>query len=129
MCGLQMSAIEPNWTSLFIFIPAWLLGCAGLIHLSASLPPSAAAPPLRSTTGKILIWLNLIVLTGLCVLALGFAFDQLRLTSLIIAAGFVFLFSPLAVQDLPQSFQGSQLSLVLLLGLGAFGLVLLSLAF
>lgn len=124
-----MSAIEPNWTSLFVFIPAWLLGCAGLIHLSASLPPSAAPAPLRSTTGQVLIWLNLAVLIALCVLALGYAFNQLRLTSLIIAAGFVFLFSPLAVQDLPQGFQGSQLSLVLLLGLGALGLILLSLAF
>ncbi len=124
-----MSTIEPNWPSLLVFVPAWLLVCAGLIHVSASLPLRAAAPPLRTELGQTLIWLNVIVLIGLCVLTLGYALHKLRVTSLIIAAGFVFLFAPFAVQDLPRRFKESVFSHIFLLGLGVLGLTLLYLAF
>ena len=123
-----MSVIEPNWPALLIFLPAWFLVCSGLIYLSDSLPPSAAPVAVRSGLGPMLIWANLAVLIGLCSLTLVYAWGELRLTSLIIAAGFIFLFAPFAVQDLPPRLKETQLGQTLLLVLGVLALAAMCLA-
>lgn len=119
-----MNAIEPNWHSLLVFLPAWLLCCSGFFYLSGSLPPSAAPIAVRTGIGPTLIWLNLIVIVMLCLVTLCYAFHELRLTTLIIAGGFVFLFAPFTVQDLPLTLKESQAGHALLLCLSAIGLIL-----
>jgi hypothetical protein len=124
-----MSAIEPNWPSLLVFLPAWLLGCAGLLYLSGSLPPAAAPVAVRAGFGPALVWLNLAVFVLLCILTLGFALKELRWTTLIIASGVVVLFAPFAVQDLPASLKDTQRGHALLLCLGVLALLFIAMSF
>ena len=124
-----MSAIEPNWPSLLIFLPAWLLGCAGLIFLSGSLPLSAAPGSVRVGFGPALVWLNLAVIVVLCVLTLGYAMQQLRWTTLIIGSGVVVLFAPFAVQDLPGSLKDTQLGHAVLFCLGVSAVLFIGMSF
>jgi hypothetical protein len=124
-----MSVIEPNWPSLLVFLPAWLLGCAGLIYLSGSLPLSAAPSSVRVGFGPVLVWLNLAVIVVLCALTLGYALLQLRWTTLIIAAGAVVLFAPFAVQDLPGSLKDTQLGHAVLFCLGVSAVLFICMSF
>ena len=120
-----MDAIEPNWPALLVFLVAWLIGCVGLIFLSGSLPVRAAPEAVKSGLGPALIWINVAVLLGLLIMTFGFAIAQLRWTSLIVGGGFVFLFAPFIVQDLPRGLKDTQAGLMTLLGclLAAVGLV------
>ena len=120
-----MAVIEPNWPSLLVFLAAWLAGCIGFFFLSGNLPMRAAPPKVQEGFGPVLVWLNLVVLIGLIGFTLAFAVMQLRWTSLIVGGGFVFLFAPFIVQDLPRGWKDTQRGLVALLGLllAAVGLV------
>lgn len=120
-----MAAIEPNWQALLVFLIAWLAGCVGFFFLSGNLPVRAAPQTVQAGLGPVLVWVNLAALIGLVVLTLGFAIMQLRWTSLIVGGGFVFLFAPFIVQDLPRGLKDTQQGLVALLGclLAAAGLV------
>ena len=116
MGGARLAAIEPNWQALLVFLVAWLAGCIGFIYLSGNLPLKAAPETVRAGFGPVLIWINLAVLVVLTVLSVGFAISQLRWTSLIVGGGFVFLFAPFIVQDLPRSLKDTQAGLSVLLG-------------
>ncbi len=121
-----MSAIEPNWPDLLVFAPAWAIACVGFFYLSGSLPPSAAPSGVRSGIGPALVWLNLGVLIVLLALTAALAFTSLRWTSIIVTAGFIFLFAPFVVQDLPRPLKDTQLGLLLLLCLSVLGLALVA---
>ena len=120
-----MDAIEPNWPALLIFLVAWLTGCIGFFFLSGNLPVRAAPERVQAGFGPVLIWINLAVLIGLLVLIFWFAIAQLRWTSLIVGGGFVFLFAPFIVQDLPSGLKDTKAGLTALLVclLAAAGLV------
>ena len=110
-----MSAIEPNWVELIVFSLTWFLVCVGFFFISGSLPVSAAPAAVRSGAGPMLIWANLALLIGLFVGVIGFGLVALRWTSLVVAGGFIFLFSPFVVQDLPARIRDTQVGLVLVL--------------
>lgn len=120
-----MDAIEPNWPALLVFLLAWLIGCVGFFFVSGHLPVRAAPETVQTGFGPALIWINLAILAGLLVLTFGFAISQLRWTSLIVGGGFVFLFAPFIVQDLPRGLKDTKSGLVALLVclLAAVGLV------
>lgn len=111
----KVAAIEPNWPALLVFLAAWLAGCVGFFFLSGNLPVRAAPQSVQLGLGPLLVWLNLAVLIGLIVLTVAFAVMQLRWTSLIVGGGFVFLFAPFIVQDLPRDWKDTQKGLVALL--------------
>lgn len=125
---MGLAAIEPNWQALLVFLAAWLVGCVGLIYLSGSLPLKAAPQAVRDGAGPILVWTNLLALIILAILCLSFAISHLRWTSLIVGGGFVFLFAPFIVQDLPARLKDTKAGLSLLLGclLAAVALVYLA---
>lgn len=110
-----MSAIEPNWQALLIFIGCWTVVCSGWIYIGGSLPLSAAPAAVKRGIGIPLLILNAIGLVALTVLALVFASQELHWTSIVVGAGLVFLFSPFVVQDLPTIVKDNQLGLILLL--------------
>ena len=120
-----MAAIEPNWQALLVFLIAWLASCVGFFFLSGTLPVKAAPPAVQTGLGPVLVWVNLATLVVLVVLTAWFAVGQLRWTSLVVGGGFVFLFAPFIVQDLPRALKDTQAGLVALLVclLAATGLV------
>ena len=119
-----MSAIEPNWPALFVFVPTWFTACVGLIYISGSLPLEAAPARVQTGLGSILIWLNILVLAALVVGSVYFAVSILKWTTLIVAGGFIFLFAPFVVQGLPDRMRDTPLGLIVLLCLAAAALAL-----
>ena len=110
-----MSAIEPNWVELIVFSLTWFLVCVGFFFVSGSLPVSAAPVAVQSGAGPVLIWANLALLVGLCICVVAFGIAALRWSSLVVAGGFIFLFSPFVVQDMPARIRDTQLGLLLVL--------------
>lgn len=119
-----MAAIEPNWPALIVFAPAWFIACAGIIYISGNLPLGAAPLSVRSGIGPLLVWLNIIVLAALVAGSVYFAVSILRWTTLIVAGGLIFLFTPFVVQDLPDRMRDTPLGLIVLLCLAAAALAL-----
>jgi hypothetical protein len=114
----RLTAIEPNIFGLVVFAIAWLTGCVGFVYLSGTLPLRAAPSAVQSGFGPMLVWINVAVFLSLVVLTLVFAIDALRWTSLVVAGGFIFLFAPFIVQDLPKALKDTQAGLLVLLVVG-----------
>lgn len=113
--ALVMDAVEPNWISLIIFASVWAVGCAGFFYLIGILPLSAAPADVRSGSGLALVLANAGLVGVLLLFSFLFALAELRWTSLVIAGGMVFLFSPFAVQDLPDRLKDNQTGLAIMI--------------
>jgi hypothetical protein len=120
-----VDAIEPNWIALIVFAAVWAVGCAGLFYLIGILPLSAAPAEVRRGAGPALVVTNVGLVGALLLLSLLFAFAELRWTSLVVAGGMVFLFSPFVIQDLPKGLKDSKIGLSIVLVLTVAGLFLL----
>lgn len=123
-----MEAIEPNWMSLIVFAGAWAVSCVGAFYLIGIMPLAAAPGDVQSGFGPVLVFANVALVTVLVVATLVFAIAELRWTSLVVAGGMVFLFSPFIVQDLPSALKDNKLGLVIVLALTVGGLALLYMA-
>ncbi len=123
-----MEAIEPNWMSLIVFAGVWAVGCICAFYLIGIMPLAAAPVEVRSGLGPMLVFANVALVALLVVASFLFALAELRLTSLIVAGGMVFLFSPFIVQDLPQALKDNKLGLALMLMLTVSALAALYLA-
>ncbi len=123
-----MEAIEPNWMSLIVFVGAWAVSCIGAFYLIGIMPLAAAPGQVQRGLGPVLVFANVALIALLLVASLVFAMAELRWTSLIVAGGMVFLFSPFVVQDLPSALKDNKLGLAILLALTAGGLALLYMA-
>jgi len=119
-----LSEIDVNWSALFVFVPAWFIGCVGMIYLSGNLPLQSAPKEVQAEFGPVLVWINVLVLIALVGAALAYAIAELEWTTIVVAGGFVFLFSPFVVQDLPDRMRDTQLGLSVLLCLSAAALAL-----
>ncbi|RIA47664.1 hypothetical protein [Dichotomicrobium thermohalophilum] len=120
-----VDAIEPNWTALIVFAAVWGVGCAGLFYLIGILPLSAAPAEVRRGAGPMLVLTSVGLVGALLVFSLLFAFAELRWTSLVVAGGMVFLFSPFVIQDLPEKLKDNKAGLSIVLVLTLAGLFLL----
>jgi hypothetical protein len=114
-----MSAVEPNWAMAIMLAGTWLVGCAGLLFLFGHLPLSAAPAPMKRGVGPALIVAGLAVMAGVLMATVLMAADALRWTTSIVLGGFVFLFAPFLVQDLPASIKETQGGLALVVAAGA----------
>jgi hypothetical protein len=110
-----MSSIEPNVMALVVFALSWTVVCFGSFLLAGMLPLGAAAQEIRQPAGKLLLCVNALLLAALFSLAAQIAYRDLRWTSIIIAAGSIFLLAPFLVQDLPERIKNGLGGLVLLL--------------
>jgi len=111
--------------SLIAFAAAWAVGCTGLFYLIGILPMRAAPAEVRRGAGPMLVLTNVGLVGALLVFSLLFAFAELRWTSLVVAGGLVFLFSPFVVQDIPDALKDNKIGLALVLVLTVAGLLLL----
>jgi hypothetical protein len=121
-----MDAIEPNWRALIAFGLAWMIACVGFFFVSGSLPIRAAPKAVQTGVGPLLIGFNLAGVVLLAAGALVIAVLELRVTSLIVFGGLIFLFAPFAIQDLPARLKDTQLGLCLFLAIEAIALIVLS---
>ena len=117
-----MSAVEPNWPIALMLALTWLVGCAGLLFVFGHLPLSAAPEGVRRGGGPVLVWLGLAVMVAVALATVVMAFESLRWTTMVVLGGFVFLFAPFFVQDLPAPIRDTQRGLVLVVTLGVVAL-------
>jgi hypothetical protein len=117
-----MSAVEPNWPIALMLALTWLVGCAGLLFVFGHLPLSAAPEGVRRGGGPVLVWLGLAVMVAVALATVVMAFESLRWTTMVVLGGFVFLFAPFFVQDLPAAIRDTQRGLVLVVTLGVVAL-------
>ena len=117
-----MSAVEPNWPIALMLALTWLVGCAGLLFVFGHLPLSAAPEGVRRGGGPVLVWLGLAVMVAVALATVLTAFESLRWTTMVVLGGFVFLFAPFFVQDLPAAIRDTQRGLVLVVTLGVVAL-------
>ena len=117
-----MSAVEPNWPMALMLALTWLVGCAGLLFVFGHLPLSAAPEGVRRGGGPVLVWRGLAVMVAVALATVVTAFESLRWTTMVVLGGFVFLFAPFFVQDLPAAIRDTQRGLVLVVTLGVVAL-------
>jgi hypothetical protein len=120
-----MEAIEPNLPGLVTFGITWLIACIGFFFVSGSLPLAAAPQAVKGGIGPALIWLNLICAIFLVIGSFIFAYFELRVTTLIVLGGLIFLFAPFVVQDLLRPIRDSKRGLILLLMMNAVAMYVL----
>jgi hypothetical protein len=121
-----MDAIEPNVQALAVFAFAWLVCCAGGFQLAGHLPLSEVPAEVRSHGGTLLIILDAALLLVLLAITVIFSHHELRWPFAIVTGGTIFLFSPFAVQDLPEGLKNGKqgLAALLLLLLSAIAVLL-----
>lgn len=111
-----MNSIEPNLAALAWFAGLWTVCCLGFLQIAGLYPldRGAARLPWGLVFGNTALWLALAAGTVL------FAWIELRITTIIIVGGILFLFTPALFQVLPQSARdssGGLLATAALLGL------------
>ena len=117
-----MSAIEPNGLSLLWFTLLWTLCCVGSLGLSGSFPLNVARE--RGKNINVLLALsNTALMAVLVVLTLAFGFLELRVTTLVVVAGLVFLFAPAPFEVWPEKWRDGRAVLSALLIVQGAGLV------
>jgi hypothetical protein len=116
-----MSAIEPNIPSLLWFTLLWTICCVGFLVLSGSFPLNAARERGRASSA-LLALCNAALMAVLAVLTLTFGFLELRVTTLIVVAGLVFLFAPTPFEVWPEKWRDGRVVLAALLVMQGAGL-------
>ena len=110
-----MSSVEPNMMSVVWFSIAWAVAAAGWFYLAGSLPLSQASDDVRTATGYVLVVTNTALALVATVVALLIAVHELRWTSMVVVGGFLFLFAPFVIQDLPARLRDTRAGMLLLL--------------
>lgn len=107
-----MSAIEPDVGALIVFSTLWGATCLGFLILAGMYPerPEDARRP----GGGMLVALNTLLWLALAAATLAFGYERLRLTSLIVVAGLVFLFAPVPFEFLPERWRDGRKGLAAL---------------
>ena len=114
-----MSHIEPNIAALSWFTLLWGVCCLAFFQLTGMYPirrrgEGGAVSSILLVLGNTALWLLLLVGT------LAFGYAELRLTTVVVVAGFLFLFIPELFQAVPGQFRDSRA------GLAIAGLVLVA---
>lgn len=120
-----MDQIEPNFTALVWFSAAWIVCCLGILQLAGMYPLSLRPETTRSASGIALIIANSLALIVLLAVTFRYGFAELRWTSLVVAGGLVFLFTPGLFQVLPESWRDAPGGLAALLALLLATLILI----
>jgi len=110
----NVSTIEPNILSLLWFTLFWALCCVGFLVLSGSFPLKVAKDRNQATSAVLAI-LNAGLMAVLVSLTLAFGYLELRVTTLIVVAGLVFLFAPTPFELWPASWRDGKRPLATLL--------------
>ena len=99
-----MNHIEPNIAALSWFTLLWGVCCLAFFQLAGMYPirrrgEGGAVSSILLVLGNTALWLLLLVGT------LAFGYAELRLTTIVVVAGFLFLFIPELFQAVPGRFR------------------------
>jgi hypothetical protein len=114
-----LNHIEPNIAALSWFTLLWSVCCLAFFLLAGMYPirrrgEGGAVSSILLVLGNTALWLVLLVGT------LAFGYAELRLTTIVVVAGFLFLFIPELFQAVPGRFRDGRA------GLAIAGLVLIA---
>jgi hypothetical protein len=120
-----VDAAELSIRALGIFAIAWAVCCAGAVHLAGHFPLTEAPAKGGTRSGTVLILVNAVLLLALFALTLIYTLHELRWPFAVVLGGTIFLFSPFAIQDLPEALKNGKAGLLALFLLLISALVLL----
>lgn len=109
-----MSAIEPNVNSLLWFTMLWALCCTGFLVLSGFFPLKVVRERGQSIS-PVLAVLNAGLLAALAIFTVAYGYLELRVTTLIVVMGLVFLFAPAPFDIWPDRWRSGRTALAALL--------------
>ena len=109
-----MSAIEPNVSSLLWFTVLWALCCTGFLVLSGFFPLKVARERGQSTSPFLAV-VNAGLMAALALSTVAFGYLELRITTLIVVMGLVFLFAPAPFDVWPSRWRSGPAALAVLL--------------
>src|SRR5947209_5520440 len=119
-----MQAIEPNAFALALFAATFAASCLSFLVLVGMFPARARPLPVAGPLGSLLVLLDLALLVALLGGVGLFARETLRWTSVVVAGGLIFLFTPSVFEIIPNRWRDSRGGLACL---GALQLVALAL--
>jgi hypothetical protein len=104
-----VNSLEPNVIALFWFVLLWGICCLAFFQLAGMYPirRSEARDRMLLVLCNTLLWLAL--LSG----TLAFAWKELRWTTIVVAAGIVFLFTPALFQAMPGRLRDGSAGMVI----------------
>jgi hypothetical protein len=123
--GARVDAAGLNIRALVIFAIAWAVCCAGAFHLAGHFPLAEAPGGRKWRSGTALILVNAVLLLALFALTLLYSRQEVRWPFAVVLGGTIFLFSPFAIQVLPEALKNGKAGLVALLLLLVSALALL----
>ena len=103
-----MNSLEPNVTALFWFVLLWGICCLVFFQLAGKYPirRGEARDRILLVLCNTLLWATLLAGT------LAFAWTELRWTTMVVAAGIVFLFTPALFQAMPDRWRDGSAGMV-----------------
>ena len=96
-----MAAIEPDWPALLCFSLLWTICCVVFFMLADLVPVRGRLATDATRVEFRLIVANFTLLLGLFLSSLVYGAFQLKITSVIVALGLIFLFSPALLRFVP----------------------------
>lgn len=107
-------AVEPELASLGWFLVLWLACCLSALTISGMLPLRARSAKLATLANAGLVVGNLICLLLLLIGTFVFSTVNLRVSTIILFGGLVFLFMPAVFQMVPDRWRDSHAGLAVL---------------
>lgn len=120
-----MSAIEPNLGALLWYALLCVICCLAFLVLAGMFPLDLRDERAKRPGGLPLVIGDALLLAGLAVGTAAYAWGSLRWTTLVVAGGLAFLFSPALFQAWPEAWRDGRLGLTVVLLLLIGGLALL----
>jgi len=111
-----MNAIEPNWVSLLWFAAFATVCALAFLVVSGMFPLHARPAAARSGAATLLIFGNAVLLAALLLGTGLYGYTELRLSTLIVVAGLVALFTPGLFQLWPSSSRDGKAGLIVSVG-------------
>lgn len=112
-------SVEPELASLGWFLALWLACCLSALTISGMLPLHARSASLATSANTGLVVGNLICLLLLLIGTLVFSAVNLRVSTIILFAGLVFLFMPAVFEMIPDRWRDSHAGLAVLFAIQA----------
>lgn len=120
-----MGAIEPNLSALLLYAALSMICCLAFLVLAGMFPLGLRDERAKRPGGLALVVGGVLLLAGLAVATVAYAWGNLRWTTLVVGGGLAFLFSPALLQAWPERWRDGRLGLALVVVLLAGGFALL----
>ena len=104
-----MNSLEPNVIALFWFVLLWGICCLAFFQLAGMYPIGRS----ETRDRMLLVLCNTLLWFVLLAGTLAFAWTELRWSTIVVAAGLIFLFTPALFQAVPDRLRDSSAGMLI----------------